>query len=77
MYVVGIQVGWHAVYEEADRLCHKLLNALSFGLVLAVIILGYVLQFASCFRRDSAFMPKVKINSLTTHQRGWCLLVLG
>lgn len=65
-------VGWRPLLDTEDRdayyLTLKLINVTYFFVVIAIMALGHLLQYAACFRRDSVPSFRDKETLLT---KGW------
>ena len=49
-----LQVGWQPAFDEPDVWWQKLINVIHPLSVVLLIFVGYIIQYAACFRRDRA-----------------------
>jgi hypothetical protein len=54
-----LKVGWKPVFDEADAWWQKAINVIHPAFVVCLVLLGYIIQYAACFRRDSAIQSEV------------------
>ncbi|KAK2157885.1 hypothetical protein LSH36_183g02042 [Paralvinella palmiformis] len=47
-------VGWEQWFDDPVNICQKMINFIHPIIVMAFVLGGYVIQYAACFRRDSA-----------------------
>ena len=57
------KVGWQPIYDGPDLWWKKMINIIHPISVILLILIGYIIQYAACFRRDRAGEGFVSIRS--------------
>ena len=52
------------MFDDASMCWQKVINVLHPILVVCLVLLGYVIQYAACFRRDSAIQSEVSLSTV-------------
>ncbi len=52
--MIIFQVGWQPWFDEPEKQWQKVINILHPMVVIFLIFIGYIIQYAACFRRDRA-----------------------
>ena len=58
-----VLIGWHPLFAEGQGRCHRFLNFVHPLFVIVLLLLGYIVQFSSCFNRNNSTKPPWSNNS--------------